>query len=87
MNQPQLTASAFFGAGGVPSPAVSPYGVGLGMPIASGPAAGVPAPAAPMPGMNFIPDFIPDSFWTSPGFGLLVLFLLVAYFDVRLLNR
>ena len=87
MNQPQLTASAFFGSGGVPSPAVSPYGVGLGMPMAGGQATGVPAPAAAAPGMNFIPDFIPDSFWTSAGFGLLLLFLMVGYFDVRLLNR
>lgn len=87
MNQQQITAGALFGNGGAPATAVSPYGVGLGMGFASGPAAGVPAPAAPAPGMNFIPDFIPDSFWTSAGFGLLILFLLVGYFDVRLLNR
>lgn len=81
--QQQITAAALYGTGaGTAGMAVSPYGVGLGI--------GAAPPALPAgtflgfegAGVTFARDF-----WGSAGFGLILLILIVAYFDIRLLNR
>lgn len=89
--QQQITAAALYGTGGgTPGMAVSPYGVGLG--IGAAPGAVVATPPAALPAGTFLGfegagvTFARD-FWSSAGFGLILLILLVAYFDIRLLNR
>lgn len=86
--QQQITAAALYGTAGAGTAgmAVSPYGVGLGMgaPMAQPAAA---APAGTFLGFEGAGVTFARDFWSSAGFGLILLILLVAYFDIRLLNR
>ncbi len=87
-----ITAASIYGTAGAGTAgmAVSPYGVGLG--IGASPGAVVAEPPGALPAGTFLGfegagvTFARD-FWSSAGFGLILLILLVAYFDIRLLNR
>lgn len=85
----QITAAALYGTGGAtPAMAVSPYGVGLGIGGQPGGAvAQSPAPGGTFLGFDGAGVTFQRDFWSSAGFGLILLILLVAYFDIRLLNR
>lgn len=87
MDAPQITAGALWGSAAPVQPmAVSPYGLGLAMPGYAPVAVARPA-AAPGSFSPFEGVAIGRDFWSSASFGLILLVLLVAYFDIRLVNR
>ena len=89
MEAAQITAASLYGnAGGTGGMAISPYGVGLG--VAAPVGALVPAPRQAIQAGTFAPFdgvSIARDFWGSATVGLIILLLLIGYFDIRLLNR
>lgn len=83
------SAQDYFGYGQpTGASAVLPYGLGSGgalAPLPTGSANPSPAPFSPGAGMHLFTGA--PSFWRSSGFGLFLLFLLIWYFDVRVVKR
>lgn len=82
----QVTGASLYGPGGGGQPAA--YGIAVPSNVVAFPGGGqVTDPQGPgTPGDGALVA-IPSAFWRSSGFGLILLVLLVLYFDVRLLNR
>jgi hypothetical protein len=76
-----VTAQGLFGSDAA---AVGGYGVPVDATVIPFPGASV-APGGEPGGGTFVA--IPRNFWSSSGFGLLILVAVVLYLDVRVLNR